>query len=183
MKRITLTTLALLLAATAAIAGGEGEQAEMEVMAGYSQITDDNLSFDFQWQVDGGNLNVQIAAPSTGWISVGFDPSNKMADANILIGYVADGKAFLRDDFGVGQVKHGPDTGQGGTENFSNLEGEETDAVTVLRFTIPLDSGDAYDKKLQKGATYKVIYAYGPNGKDDFGTYHTKSRGSFEVTL
>ena len=106
-----------------------------------------------------------------------------MGGANILIGYVADGQAFLRDDFGIGQVKHGPDTGQGGSADFSDLEGEERDGVTVLRFTIPLDSGDANDKKLQEGESYKVIYAYGPNGKDDFGTYHTKSRGSFELAL
>ena len=183
MKRFTIASLMLVISAAVAIAGGGRETIEIPGLDGYTRIADKKLSYDFQWQIDGSNLNVQIAAPTTGWLAVGFDPSDKMRDANILIGYVADGRAFLRDDFGVGPVKHGPDTGQGGTEDFSNLEGEETGGVTVLRFTIPLDSGDANDKKLEEGRTYKVIYSYGANGKDDFGTYHTKSRGSFELTL
>ena len=64
-----------------------------------------------------------------------------------------------------------------------DLEGNETDGITRIRFTIPLDSGDAFDKVLEQGRTYKVIYSYGPNGKDDFGSYHTQNRGSFEITL
>ncbi|MBT3274372.1 MAG: DOMON domain-containing protein [Spirochaetales bacterium] len=182
-KTFTMITLVLLTAAIAFAGGDEEEASESMVLPGYSQAGNDSHSFDFQWQVDGDSLNVQIMAPTTGWIALGFDPSNKMADANILIGYVADGKAFLRDDYGIGQVKHGPDTAEGGEENFSNLDGGEADGGTMLSFTIMLDSGDAYDKVLEEGKTYKIIYAYGPNGKDDFGSYHTKTRGSFEVTL
>ena len=182
MKRISVAILILLAVTAGLFANGDGE-VETAALEGYSRVADEGLSFDLQWQIDGGNLKVQIAAPTTGWVAVGFDAENKMAGANILIGYVADGAAFLRDDFGSAQVKHESDTGLGGSENFSELEGEETDGVTVLRFTIPLDSGDAFDKPLEPGKSYKVIYAYGPAGKDDFGSYHTKTRGSFELTL
>jgi hypothetical protein len=124
-----------------------------------------------------------MAAVTTGWISVGFDPTDKMADANILIGYVSDGTVFLRDDFGNGQVRHAADTQLGGEEHLSNPEGDEINGATRIQFTIPLDSGDKYDRPLEPGKTYKVIYAYGPDGKDDFGAYHSRSRGSFEITL
>ena len=183
MKKILLGVTILSLIASMVFANGDGEESSASVLPGYSQAGAESHSFDFQWKVEGEDLHIQISAPTTGWISVGFDPSNKMADANILIGYVENGTAQLRDDYGVGAVKHGPDTGEGGSENFSNLEGSETDGVTVLRFTIPLDSGDTYDKKLSAGGKHKVIYAYGPNGKDDYGSYHAKTRGSFEVTL
>ena len=128
-------------------------------------------------------LRVLMAAPTTGWVSVGFDPASMMAEANILIGYVKDGAVFLRDDYGNGQVKHEADKELGGTEDFSDLQGEEENGQTIIRFNLPLDSGDKFDKALKQGERYKVIYAFGPDGKDDFGTYHTKNRGSFEITL
>ena len=174
MKRI-LITIVILLAASGGLFANGGEEVATDALEGYSRIADEGLSFDLQWQIEGENLNVQMAAPTTGWVAVGFDVEDMMAGANILIGYVSDGAAFLRDDFGSGSVKHESDAVLGGVENFSGLEGEEVDGVTVLRFTIPLDSGDAYDKPLQAGKSYKVIYAYGPKGKDDFGSYHTKS--------
>ena len=183
MKRRLFFVLMLVAVSGVLFAGGDDEVLEIPALSGYSQIADEGLSFDMQWQIDGENLNVQVAAPTTGWIAVGFDPENKMGGANILIGYVVDGEAHLRDDFGSGQVKHESDLGLGGVENFTNLEGEENDGVTVIRFTIPLDSGDSYDKPLQAGKSYKVIYAYGASGKDDFKTYHTKTRGSFTLTL
>ena len=188
MKKLLFTISLITIFAFSAAAGGNKEETNdggfaEPTLEGYTRVSDESMAFDFQWKVDGKNLNVQLAAPTTGWLAIGFDPTNKMADANILIGYVTDGSVFLRDDFGAGQVKHSPDTKLGGEEHFSDLEGNETGGITRIRFTIPLDSGDAFDKVLEQGRTYKVIYSYGPNGKDDFGSYHTQNRGSFEITL
>ena len=188
MKKLLFTTALLAIFILTAAAGGKKEETKAREdvyppLEGYSSVSDESMSFDFQWKVEGTSLHIQMAAPTTGWLAIGFDPSKMMADSNILIGYVSDGSVYLRDDFGDGQVKHSPDTELGGGEHFSDLEGNETDGVTRIRFTIPLDSGDGFDKPLEPGVAYKVIYAYGPNGKDDFGSYHTKSRGSFEITL
>ena len=184
MKKHGLILLCLLLISTVAFAGGkkEGDGFSVPVRDGYQSVTVDDLSFQLQWQIDGDMLNLQMAAPTTGWIAVGFEPTNKMKDANILIGYIADGTAMLRDDFGTGAVKHGADTDNGGSSDFTNLEGNETDGGTILSFSIPLDSGDAYDKVLAEGSSIKVIIAYGPDDTDDFGTIHAK-RGSTEITL
>ena len=54
--------------------------------------------------------------------------------------------------------------------------------MTSISFTIPRNSGDALDKPLVPGVSYKIIVAYGPNGADEFGSYHG-SRGSFETEL
>ncbi|MCK4516427.1 MAG: hypothetical protein KAU31_14290 [Spirochaetaceae bacterium] len=62
----------------------------------------------------GAFLVLLMSAVTTGWIAAGFDPSRQMADANIIIGYVADGEVFLRDDFGTGNVRHGADVDNGG---------------------------------------------------------------------
>jgi len=41
-----------------------------------------------------------------------------------------------------------------------------------VEFTIPLVSGDDYDKPLSIDSTYTVILAYGPDGADDFSIQH-----------
>ena len=184
MKRLLLVLIVMLIGAVAVFANGDGEEgAETTALEGYSNAMDSSLKFDLQWKIEGENLMVQMAAPTTGWLSVGFDAEDKMAGANILIGYVEDGMAMLRDDYGSGAVKHEADSALGGSDDFSDVSGSEADGTTIISFTIPLNSGDSNDKPLEAGKAYKVIYAYGPNGKDDFGSYHTKSRGTFEITL
>ena len=161
--------------------GEDGAEGGLEVMEGFEQVV--VAGVDVQWQVDGGNLNVQITSGSTGWVALGFDPSSRMKDANIIIGYISDGDVFIRDDFGVAAVKHESDAELGGSEDITNVEGQEADGGTQISFTIPLDSGDDYDKPLVPGKKYKIIVAMGPDDADDFGTYHTSNRGSAQIEL
>ena len=146
----------------------------------YSEITAQNIVL--KWRVDGANLNIIISAPTTGWISVGFDPTNRMKDSNIIIGYVKNGQAVLRDDYGHAPVGHKSDESSRGTDNISNAEGSEQNNVTELRFTIPLNSGDRYDRVLVPGRTYKVNLAHGKKGQDNFNAYHA-ARTQVEITL
>lgn len=128
------------------------------------------------------SLLISISAPTTGWVSVGFEPSRVMKDADIYIGYVQDGEVFLRDDFGTGNTSHAPDTSLGGESSFTGLSGTEADGVTSITFTIPRNSGDSFDKVLAAGGSYKVLLGYGPDGSDDYTTYHRWVK-SVDLTL
>lgn len=181
MKRVLFLVLVIAAAAVTVFANGEAEGApEVPQLEGFSSAT--AAGVNVQWNVDGDTITVQASAGTTGWVAVGFDPSRQMADANIIIGYVEDGELFISDDYGVSRISHAPDTENGGSNDIVNAEGDERDGVTTIRFTIPLDSGDAMDKPLEPGTTYTVIVAYGPDDADDFGTYHA-TRGSFEMEL
>lgn len=134
----------------------------------------------FQWRIQGENIDIILSAPTAGWISVGFDPSKMMKDADILIGYVDNNEVFMRDDFGTGNTKHKADTDLGGTDDITINGGSESDGKTTLEFSIPLHSGDPNDRELEQKKEYKLIFAYGK--KDDFTSYH-KTRTSLNVTL
>jgi len=129
-------------------------------------------NFTFRWKVVGDSLRCMILAPTTGWVAVGFDPSDNMLDADFLIGYVNNGTAFVRDDFGISETSHSADLGLGGVNNVSRVFGHEENGFTELRFTIPLNSGDSYDRVLQEGIEYEIIFAYGYAGNDDFTSMH-----------
>lgn len=181
MRRFSLFLAALTIAACAVSAGGQGEAAPtVPALDGFSQAQ--VAGVDVQWRVDGDELTVQMTSATTGWIAVGFDPSRMMRDANIIIGYVADGQVMLSDDYGTGNTSHGHDVDNGGTDDIISAEGTEEDGSTQITFTIPLDSGDSWDKPLVPGNTYTVIVSHGPDGADNFGDYHA-DRGSFEMEL
>jgi len=119
-------------------------------------------------------LHAKVSAPTTGWVAVGFHPTDEMKDANIIIGYVKDGDVYVTDEFGVGKYSHLPDTLLGGEDNVTNRAGAETVGRTEISFTIPLDSGDPYDRPLAVGKSYMVMLAYGPDDADDFQTRHER---------
>ena len=148
-------------AADAAPAAATNEQ-------GFQEVTSSDIRF--QWKVDGSNLQVVVRAPTQGWVGVGFDPTNLMKDANFIIGYVADGQASFSDQFGTQLTAHASDESLGGQVNVGTPSGTEADGATELSFTIPLDSGDQYDRALAAGQSYDVLLAYGPN--DDFEMIH-----------
>jgi hypothetical protein len=136
--------------------------------------------FSLMWMVDGANLNVELSAPVEGWMAVGFAPTSKMKDANIIIGYVENGNVVIEDHFGNTPISHKSDDSAGGKDNLTNKSGTEQNGVTEIGFTIPLNSGDANDRPLVPGESYKVIFA--GYGKDKITIKHS-SRTSANITL
>jgi hypothetical protein len=152
---------------------GDGEYPHMVETAGV----------EFHWMNDGENLYAALAAQTSGWVAVGFDPENQMQGANFIFGYVQDGIPVVQDMFGTkpkGQGSHPPDEQLGGTDDILAYAGSEEGDLTVIEFWIPLDSGDEFDKPLSAGATHTVILARGRS--DDSDSRHA-AEGQAEITL
>jgi hypothetical protein len=149
---------------------------------GYKEITASGIKL--QWLVNGTNLEVILSAPTTGRVAVGFRASDAagtlMQNANLVLGMVVGGVAQARDDYGVTSITHDADVNLGGTDNITNLSGTEANEITEIRFTIPLDSGDAYDVVLVPGSSYRVLLSYA--SVDDFTTHHSV-RAKATITL
>lgn len=137
---------------------------------------------DLYWQPDSETLSVRVAATTTGWVAVGFDPTAGMQGANIIVGFVKDGALHIRDDYGSAQYAHAPDTSAGGATNVLPDSGIELAGRTEIRFRIPLNSLDARDRPLTPGTAYNVILACGEDGADEFDAYH-KQRTLVNIRL
>ncbi|MBI4833327.1 MAG: DOMON domain-containing protein [Planctomycetes bacterium] len=120
-----------------------------------------------KWSVVGTDLSVTLSAQTAGWVAVGFNPTNRHQGANIIIGYVSGGVAFIEDNFGNGPTTHVTD----GIQNVTEKTGTEAGGITEISFKIPLNSGDAQDQPLVVGTNCTIILAYGP--ADNFTTQHT----------
>jgi hypothetical protein len=157
----------LILAACGSDSTGPSQNPE-----GWNEYTQDDVTFEWLVVDSTSTLEARVTAPTTGWVAVGFDPQTAMLEANLIIGYVAGGTASVRDDYGTDQFGHASDTSLGGVDNVSEASGSESSGETMIEFTIPMDSGDQYDKALTEGTTYTVVFAYGADGADDFTSQH-----------
>ncbi len=160
---------------------GSGEQEKTSAVvakSGYSAVAEADVTF--QWRIADSRLHVVLSAPTKGWVAVGFNPTKGMQDANLIIGYVKDGEATVRDDYGTWLTSHESDEALGGTSDVLLVGGSESDQGTEISFSIPLDSGDDKDRALVAGQEYGIIVAFG--NSDSFTAIHRK-RGKMQVKL
>jgi hypothetical protein len=139
-------------------------------------VEDSATGLAVYWSQDNTLLYMGITGLGPGWAAVGFNPSFAMKDANIIMMAFLEGQALIRDDFGVSNFDHQPDTELGGT---SDIE-EHAGSPDAFEFVILLDSGDEYDQELIPGQTYKMILAV--SDSPDFDSKHSK-RSSVSVSL
>ena len=125
----------------------------------------------FDWSINGDQLAVKLSAPTKGWVAIGFNPTKKMKDANIIIGYVKKGKVKILDEFGSAATQHKSDKKIGGTENVTVVGGSEDGNTTTIEFSIPLNSGDGKDTVIDPQTDTTIILAYGPE-RDSFKVKH-----------
>jgi hypothetical protein len=145
---------------------------------GFQTVSSNGITLSYK--IDTVDLHCVLTASTTGWIAVGFNPSNMMADANFIIGFVDDRSVEMRDDWGVSNTGHQSDISLGGVNNITVISGMEVEGITELEFKIPLDSQDIYDRILEENGTYPVILAKGSS--DDFDSYHN-AVGFSEIVL
>lgn len=138
--------------------------------------------FLLKWETQGDKLLVTVKAETKGWIGFGIGATSVMKDANIIICWVDDntGIAMAEDHFGSGRFTHKSDIREGGSQNVSVLTGTQTDTTTEITFTIPLDSGDEYDKPLVRGESYRLLLA--SNNSDNINWKHNNKYAQ-EITI
>jgi hypothetical protein len=144
-------------------------------------LADNATGIEFFWSHDGQELFAGIKTGSSGWVSAGFDPQSAMKDANIIFMALDGEDVVMRDDFGTSTFSHDDDVKLGGTNDITAFAAGRDGGITVYEFSIPLDSGDEFDRVLVPGNEYGIIFAVNDNGID-FDSKHT-ARGSASIQL
>lgn len=131
----------------------------------------------FSWRNGLVVLFGALRSPGTGWVSVGFDPMNRMQGANFIIAAVTPAGLVIEDHFGTSPTSHRRDR----RGDILEAAGTRVDGGTLVEFVIPLDSKDPEDKPLVPGKTYTVLLAH-HRSSASFTVQHT-ARGSASITL
>jgi hypothetical protein len=155
-------------------------KADGVITAGEYSQTKAYGSYEISWSNDDTYICVGLKAKTPGWVAVGFGPESMMNNADIVMGYVADGKAQVDDTFSTGNFgPHPVDTSLGGTNDIIDSAVKVDNGYTTVEFKRKLVTGDKYDKPLVKG-TNKILWAYGSEPKAEL---KHMSRGSGEIEI
>lgn len=129
--------------------------------------TDINMEIFWEFSSNEHELYMVLRSPQTGWISIGFDPTRRMADAKIIIAGLDNGNFILEEHYGTGQTTHSKIN----EIYIKRFKGVRNSSYTLVEFVIPLDSSSRY--KIFKGNEHTVILGY-HDDSDSFIRRHTQ---------
>ncbi|MBN1390759.1 MAG: hypothetical protein JXA22_08980 [Candidatus Thermoplasmatota archaeon] len=138
--------------------------------------------FEVYWKIFNNSIDLGLRAQTTGWLSIGFEPSRYMKDADMLFGWVdGSGIPHVLDTFSTGDYgPHPPDTQLGGTSDVSSYNGTESGGWTTIELKRALSTGDTYDKDIPTEGSINIIW--GTGSTDNYEDTHT-DRGSGTLLL
>ncbi|KAF0292060.1 DBH-like monooxygenase protein 1 [Amphibalanus amphitrite] len=146
----------------------------------HSIILDPDVVVHWTPDNDTNTITIQLEARTRGWAAVGFSPAGGMTGADIVLAWVADGRAHLQDMHAVSNSAPILDK----SNNVKLLDGYENSTHTVVTFQRPLRSCDK-EHDLDLGVdTTRLIWALHPSDPGAGGpSYHGSRRGVRSVSL
>ncbi len=134
------------------------------------------------WKNDEEYLYMALKGKTSGWVSIGFEPSEWMKDADIIMGWVEDGHAVTMDEYSTGNYgPHVNDTDLGGSDDILVAGGSQDSGYTVLEFKRRMNTGDKFDKAFTPGQEVPIIWATADSINHD--AKHNVAYGEAVLTL
>ncbi|XP_019633120.1 PREDICTED: DBH-like monooxygenase protein 1 homolog [Branchiostoma belcheri] len=162
------------------VAGLPAFLAEATTVFTHSAVLDTQGKFRLRWFFDEASITFEATAETRGYVALGFSPNGGMANSDIVIGWVEDGRAELEDRYAHEKSQPVLDAKQDWTLH----EAQENGTHTTMRFSRKLQTCDSSDRDIQKGTT-RVIWAYHPDDPDPGRgpLYHESRRGTSSLNL
>lgn len=161
---------------------GAGEYSSCMVLRGPAKQGYTGGEMTLCWKSDQEYLYMAMNGSSPGWLAVGFDPSQWMKEADIILGSVDNGKATVLDEYSTGNYgPHIEDTLMGGTDDILESGGSSDGIHMVVEFKRKLNTGDSLDKVLPPQGTISIIWAMAD--KKDPAIKHNIAYGEGILTL
>lgn len=139
-------------------------------------------SLEIYWKNDNEHFYMALKGQSKGWLSIGFDPSFNMMDADMIFGWVTEEEVIVLDLYATGPYgPHPPDTELDGSNDILEYGGKEGETDTVIEFKRKMNTEDVYDEPLSQGQTINIIWAMATD--DSLNTQHNIVRGTGQIAL
>ncbi len=163
---------------------GDNEYSRSMVLSGPARQGYSGGEMEIFWKNDAEHLYMALKGKTDGWLSIGFEPTEWMKDADAIMGW-ADGdggKAAIRDEYITGNYgPHVNDTDLGGTNDIQSFGASREGGYTVIEFKRKLDTGDKFDKAFVPGQEVSIIWAMAD--KSDHDLKHNVAFGEGILSL
>ncbi|WKN44533.1 DOMON domain-containing protein [Tunicatimonas pelagia] len=141
-----------------------------ELAATNNPVTVSNITFQYRLHAD--SLEIQVSAPTHGWVAVGFHNDAKLIGNDLLMFSVIDGMVVYQE-YIRNWNDHPEDTALGGENSIDVIGYLEDETSTTVKFKIPINSGDSFDTIHQPNRDFYLLLAY--SVEDDFN-HHSMVR-------
>jgi len=158
--------------------------ADLEQGDSFFSPLDEDQKVKLYWNISIANKEIYftVEAQTAGWVGFGISSGQgRMAGADIVIGWVKDGKPYFKDRHADGHMTPQIDSQQ----NYELISLLESGGKTTMTFKRKFETCDPEDNGVQEGTT-KLIYAFhpdDPSSEDSIPPHDFKSRGARSVFL
>lgn len=175
MKKLMLLIICLFLITFLPISGASADLS-MNLMVL------DGGNYRLSWTVKEDVISIQASAKTLGWVAIGFEPTEQMKDADMIIGFFDSKGSTVIDAFSTGPIgPHPDDISLGGTNDVISSSMTQRNGWTTLSFERKLVTGDKFDHPLSGDKPIQVIWSYGTS--TDLKKYHETKRGSADINF
>lgn len=127
-----------------------------------------SIGMDIYWEFNAnGDLHMVLKAPVSGWISIGFEPTRRMADAKIIIIGFQNEEVLLEEHIGTSQTRHT----RINEKYIVEYKGYRNEEYSLVEFLIPINENSRYN--IEKNKKQTVIIGF-HNSSDNFVVRHTQ---------
>ena len=133
-----------------------------------------------QWYYANNRIHLELEAPTSGWVAIGFHNKPSLTGGYLVMGAVERKKIRVAEHY-IHHPGHYQQIEElNGTNHIEMPDGEETDRLTRIAFSLPLNIPSQYRKSLKAGQSYYLTLAY---SREDNFQHHSVMRTSLFVTL
>ena len=132
------------------------------------------------WTYSHDSIHFKMTAPTTGWVTIGFNNSTSVKGNYLMMGRVVDGKAELIEHYTISAGNYRPITELGAKKTVGHVAGIETDQYTEVSFSLPLKIQNRFQKALHPNTSITLLLAY--SRADDF-QHHSMMRTHIQIVL
>ncbi|PRP77243.1 endoglucanase (endo-1,4-beta-glucanase) (cellulase) [Planoprotostelium fungivorum] len=145
--------LCLIAVATAATASGSTNGT-------YSLTSRDGFQLSWYIDLDNETIYFNMTAPTTGWLSIGWNDGQGMAGADMAVGWVTSSTTLLYDCISSGNSLPPLDVNEGGSNDIQMYYSDQSASSTTIGFKRKLNTGDKKDYIISDKGIY-FLYAWG----------------------
>jgi len=132
------------------------------------------------WEHHGENISFTLEAPTTGWITIGFNETDKINGSYLIMTRMNNGKAEVEEFKTLAPGNYKLIASLGEKSMILTSEGLEKDGKTNISFKVKVTSDNGLQKDLSQGGEYCMHMAY--SREKDF-QHHSMMRTSERITL
>jgi hypothetical protein len=148
-----------------------------------STTTLGNGRLNLYWTISGDRIFIAMRGETRGWISIGFEPSRVMKDADMIIGWFSGSSASVVDAYSTGLTgPHPADTGLGGTDDIISFDGSESGGFTTIELVRKLSTGDQYDETIPTSGSINIIWGMG-NSDNEYTKHNRAGSGVMSMAI